>query len=260
MPLFDTHAHLDQEEFDADREDVVLAARAAGLCGVLAVGVTADSSEKVIELAQREDIVHAAVGIHPNHAALALPGDWDRVVALARQPQVVALGETGLDRYWDYTPFELQQDYFARHLALMQSTGLPVVIHSRDCDADLLPMLREARSRGPLHGIMHSFASTLETAEEALDLGLYVSFSGMLTYKKNDALRQVAAAIPADRLLVETDSPYLSPEPRRGKRNEPANVQYTAARLAEVRGLTPDELGELTSQNARRLFRLASPA
>lgn len=257
MQLFDTHAHLDQDEFADDREAILEAATAAGVVGMLAVGITAPSSAAGIELARQHATIHAAVGIHPNYASQAEPDDWDKVRQMAQAEHVVAIGETGLDRYWDFTPFELQQDYFDRHLRLMQETGLPIVIHSRDCDADLMPMLREARTRGPLRGIMHSFASTQEIADEALSLGLYVSFSGMVTYKKNDALRAVAASIPADRLLIETDSPYLSPQPKRGKRNEPANVQFTAKRLAEVRGMSGEDLALLTTANARTLFGLA---
>ncbi len=256
MQLFDTHAHLDQEEFGEDRVAVIDALSGAGVVGVLGVGITADSSAATVELAISHATVHAAVGIHPNYAAKAKADDWNRILAMVESEHVVAIGETGLDRYWDFTPFELQQDYFDRHLRLMQSTGLPIVIHSRDCDADLMPMLREARSRGPLTGILHSFASTQEVADEGLSLGLHISFSGMVTYKKNDALRSVAESIPAERILVETDSPYLSPEPRRGKRNEPANVQYTAARLAEVRGQSVEDFAALTTRNAQALFGL----
>jgi TatD DNase family protein len=258
MPtFFDTHAHLDQEEFAADRDDILRRARAAGVESILAIGISAASSAATVELAACHEGVYAAVGVHPNSAAQAEPGDWDRVTALLNSPKVVALGETGLDRYWDHTPFAVQQDYFDRHLRLSQQTGLPVVIHSRDCDEDILAMLREAARRGPLRGIMHSFSSSAETAAECLALGLHVSFSGMVTYKKNDALREVANTIPPDRLLIETDSPYLSPEPVRGiRRNEPAHVEHTAARLAGVLGQDLDELARRTTANARRLFGL----
>jgi TatD DNase family protein len=195
------------------------------------------------------------VGIHPNYAAQAQGGDWERVVELASSQRVVALGETGLDRHWGYTPFDVQQDYFDRHLRLSQQTGLPVVIHSRDCDDDILAMLREAARRGPLRGIMHSFSGNAATAAECLELGLHISFSGMVTYKKNDALREVAKTVLADRLLIETDSPYLSPEPVRSiRRNEPAHVAHTAARLAAALGESLDELAHKTSANARLLF------
>jgi TatD DNase family protein len=252
--LIDTHAHLDQEEFDADRDEVIGRAVAAGVDAIVAVGTTADTSAAAVALAATHSSVWAAVGIQPNYAAQALPGDWDRVVELAGRPKVVALGETGLDRYWDYSPLAVQEDYFDRHLRLSQERGLPFVVHTRDSDAEVLAMLRVARQRGPLRGVMHSFTGTAQTAAECVELGLSISFAGMLTFKKSHDLRQVAAGVPAERLLVETDSPYLSPHPLRGKRNEPAHLVHTAATLAEVRGLSLDELAELTTANARALF------
>jgi TatD DNase family protein len=255
--LFDTHTHLDQPEFDADRDDVVRRARdEAGVACILSVGITAESSRAACALAARYDGLYAAVGIQPNYAAQAAAGDWDRVLALLGTPGVVALGETGLDRYWDYTPFEVQQDYFDRHLRLAQQTGLPVVIHTRDCDDDVLTMLREAARRGPLRGVMHSFTGRAETAAECVGLGLYISFAGMVTYKKSDALRQVAAQVPSDRILIETDSPYLAPHPLRGRRNEPAYLVHTARVLAEVRGTSLEDFARQTTANALRLFGL----
>ena len=256
MPLVDTHAHLDQEEFDADRAAVIERAGQAGVEAIVAVGVTAASSAKVVEIAAAYPRVFAAVGIQPNYTAQADPGDWDLVVALASRPKVVALGETGLDRHWDYSPLAVQQDYFDRHLRLSQQLALPFVVHTRESDADVLAMLREARGRGPLAGVMHSFTGTAETAAECVALGLYISFAGMVTFKKSDALRAVAATIPGDRILVETDSPYLAPHPLRGRRNEPANVVHTATCLAEARGQSPSEFFDQTTANARRLFRL----
>ncbi len=188
--------------------------------------------------------------------AQAAPGDWDAVLALSRRPRVIALGETGLDRYWDYTPLDVQQDCFDRHLRLSQQTGLPFIVHTRESDADVLAMLREARLRGPLAGVMHSFTGGSETAAECLELGMYISFAGMVTFKKSDALRTVARTIPADRILIETDSPYLSPHPLRGKRNEPSHVLHTAECLARERGQTLDAFAAQTTANARRLFRL----
>ena len=148
----------------------------------------------------------------------------------------MGIGETGLDRYWKDVPFEMQQDYFDRHLRLSQERDLPLVIHTRECDADILAMLREAHSRGPLRGVMHSFTGAEETAAECVELGMYISFAGMVTFKKSDELRRIATTVPANRILVETDSPYLSPLPLRGKRNEPANVVHTARVVAEARG------------------------
>ena len=212
----------------------------------------------MLELAQQYEGVFASVGIHPNNAAEAQPGDWDRIVELAQNDRAVALGETGLDRYWHDTPFELQQDYFDRHLRLMQATELPVVIHMRDCQADVLAMLRDACTRGPLRGVMHSYTGDAAGAAECCELGLFISFAGMVTYKKSQDLRDVAAGVPADRILVETDSPYLSPEPLRGKRNEPANVVHTARVVAAARGMSYDDFAARTTANAQRLFNLPS--
>jgi TatD DNase family protein len=256
MQLFDTHAHLDQLEFDDDRIEMIARARRAGVTGILAVGITADTSRACVDLAASHEEVHAAVGIQPNYCGQASPGDWDRIVALVNEPGVVAIGETGLDRYWDYSPWPVQQDYFDRHIRLSQQRGLPFVVHSRQCDADILAMLREARLRGPLAGVMHSFTGDRATAAECLELGLYISFAGMVTFKKSSDLREVAATIPDDRILIETDSPYLAPHPLRGKRNEPANLVHTARGLAEARGQTMEQLAKLTTANARRWLRL----
>lgn len=252
---FDTHAHLDQDNFDTDRDAVVARARQAGVNNIIAIGVTAETSAACVALAAKYEGVHAAVGIQPNYVHEVHADEWDRIVALASQPGVVAIGETGLDRYWDDAPFSVQQDYFDRLLRLSPQTGLPFVVHMRDCEEDVLVMLREARGRGPLAGVMHSFTGTAEGAAECVELGLYISFAGMVTYKKSDELRQIAASIPADRLLIETDSPYLSPEPvRKIRRNEPAHVVHTAGCLAAVRGVTIEELAETTTANAWRLF------
>ena len=257
LRLFDTHCHLDDEQFDPDRDGVVARAHEAGLVGVVAVGTTACSSARCLELAKEYSIVSAAVGIQPNYVAEAGSGDWDRIVALTADDHVVAIGETGLDRYWDHAPFDLQRDFFDRHLKLSQQSGLPFVVHMRDCEADVLEMLQEARRRGPLAGVMHSFTGSVGMAEGCLGLGMYISFAGMVTYKKSLELREVASAIPPDRLLIETDAPYLSPHPKRGQRpNEPALIVHTARCLAELLSLPLDEFGELTTANARELFRV----
>ena len=255
MQLFDTHAHLNDEQFDQARDEVVARAIAAGVVGIVAVGISVETSEECVDLARRYELVHAAVGIQPNSCADAQTGNWDRIVALAGVSGVVALGETGLDRYWDYAPFDLQQDYFDRHLRLSQQLDLPFIVHMRDCEEDILKMLRDARQRGPLRGVMHSFTGTTEGAAESVALGLHVSFAGMVTYKKSDELRQVAKTVPDDRILIETDSPYLSPHPKRGQRpNEPALVLHTAECLAEVRGVSLAEFADQTTANALGLF------
>jgi len=255
--LFDTHTHLDQEEFDAIRDDVVERARAAGVMQIIAVGCTVASSRRCVELAAEYPGVHAAVGIQPNYVAEAEPGDWAEIKKLVTAPGVVAVGETGLDRHWDYAPFDLQQDYFDRHIRLAQQHDLPFVVHMRDCDDDILESLRVAAQNGPLRGIMHSFTGDAEMAAECIALGLHISFAGMLTFKKAESLRECAATIPDERLLIETDAPYLSPEPVRGKRpNEPAHVRHTAECLAQVRGISLQELAERTTRNAQELFKI----
>lgn len=257
MQLFDTHAHLDQPEFDDDRAEVIARARAVGVEQIVAIGISADTSQVCVAVAEEFDGVHAAVGMQPNYLSESQPGDWDRVEAMVRQPGVVAIGETGLDRYWDFTPFAMQQDYFDRHLRLSQQCGLPFIVHMRDCDDDILVMLREAHRRGPLCGVMHSFTGSREMAEECLAMGLYISFAGMVTYKKSDELRAIAAGVPDDRILVETDSPYLSPEPvRKIKRNEPAHVLHTVQCLAAVRDVSLESFARQTTANAQRLFRV----
>jgi TatD DNase family protein len=260
MSFLDSHAHLDQEEFAADLAAVIERAREARVEQMLAVGVTLASSRAAVELAERHEEIYAAVGIHPNSSIEAAAGDWTKIVELAAHPRVVALGETGLDRYWDYAPLAVQMDYFDRHLRLAQERNLPMVIHCRDAAEDLMPMLREAAGRGTLRGIVHAFSGDAPMAEECVALGLHVSFAGNVTYtnKKFEPLRSAALAVPADRLLIETDSPYLTPEPLRGrqKRNEPAYVVHTARRLAELRGVPLEELERQTTANARRLFGL----
>lgn len=253
--MIDTHAHLDQQTFKDDLQEVLNRATAAGVERTIAIGVTAESSRNCIELARTYQGVDAAIGIQPNDVAEAGPQDWQSILNLSEDPLVVALGETGLDRYWDHTPFDLQQDYFDRHLRLSQESGLPFIVHMRECEQDILVMLREARKRGPLRGVMHSFTGTAAGAAECIELGLQISFAGMVTYKKSDELRTVAATVPTERLLVETDSPYLSPVPvRKIRRNEPAHVAHTLACLAELHGVTVEDLDRQTTENAKRLF------
>jgi TatD DNase family protein len=252
--MIDTHCHLDQDEFRDDLDAVLERAHKAGVEAMVAVAVTAESSETIVRSLATRPSVYAAVGIHPNYTHQAIAGDWKRVVALVDEPRVVGLGETGLDKHWDYAPFPLQQDYFDRHLRLSQQTGLPFITHTRDCESDVMAMLEEARRRGPLTGVMHSFTGGPETAARCIELGLYISFAGMITFKKSDELRRTSATIPLDRLLIETDSPYLAPHPNRGKRNEPANVVLTAQAVAEARGLSPEEVDRATTANAKRLF------
>jgi TatD DNase family protein len=255
--LVDTHAHLDEERFEVDRGDVVARAVAAGVRRILTIATTAASSVASADLAAAYPGVFASAGIHPNYAGQAATSDWDLVLECLNRPKMRAVGETGLDRFHQFTAFSVQEDYFARHLECSRRLRLPIVIHSRDCDADMLRMLRaDFDKHGPLLGVMHSFASSAATSAACLEMGLYISFSGMLTYKKSDELRKVAAKVSADRLLVETDSPYLAPLPHRGKRNEPAFVVHTAQCLAEIQGIELGDMARVTTRNAERLFGL----
>lgn len=256
MQLFDTHCHLDEPAFDGDRDETLARARSTGVVGLLTIGTTAASSVAAADLASRHDDIFAAVGIQPNYVAEEKPGDWDRIVALASEPRVVAVGETGLDRYWDYTPFDAQVEAFDRHLELSRTTGKPFVVHCREAEADVVVQLRNAAVTGPLRGVMHSFCGDLATAEACLELGLFISFAGMVTFKRNDDLRAVAKVVPLDRILIETDAPYLAPMPHRGKRNEPGYVVHTATVLAEVHEMDVEEFAVLTTMNARRLLGL----
>lgn len=256
--LFDTHAHLDEDAFSQDVDEVIGRAIEFGVTTMLAVATTVESSRATIALAARVPCVFASVGIHPNYAAQVKPGDWEAIEELASSPKVVAIGETGLDRYWDHTPFDVQLDFFRRQIELAKRRDLPFIVHCREAEPDVVSVLREVAGAGQLKGIMHSFCGGRATLDAALELGLHISFAGMLTFKKNAELRELAKTVPLDRLLVETDSPYLAPQPQRGKRNEPAFVRYTAECLAELHGKTLDEMAAITTANARRLFGLSS--
>ncbi len=259
IELIDTHAHLDDERFGEDLPAVLERAAAAGVVRVVTIATTAASSRACAGLAGRHPALAATVGIQPNHVAEVGPTAWDEVVRLVTQAGVVGVGETGLDRHWDYTPFPQQEDYFARHLELARRHGLAVIIHCREAEADVVRMLRADHERhGPVRGIMHSFTGDATTARACVAMGLHVSFAGMVTYKNAEALRRVAAEVPADRLLIETDSPYLAPVPMRGRRNEPAFVAHTAACLAAVRNVAVAELAGQTTRNARQLFGLTA--
>jgi TatD DNase family protein len=255
--LVDTHAHLTDRRLRADLTGVLDRAVTAGVVQIVAIGTTAETSAEAVELAQGHSGIFAAVGIHPNDAAGACEDDWAKISDLVVRSGVVAVGETGLDRYWKDTPFAQQQVWFDRHLNLAFERDLPIVIHCRDCQQDILTQLIGLKRS--VRGIMHAFTGNWDEAQAYLDLGLHLSFAGMVTFtnKALDSLREVAARMPLDRLLVETDSPYLSPHPYRGQSNEPARVAVTAARIAELRGLAAAELAEITTANARLLFGLA---
>ncbi|QDT37184.1 TatD family hydrolase [Stratiformator vulcanicus] len=256
MPFVDTHCHLDEHAFDEDRESAIERAREAGVAAMLSIGINAKTSANAVELATQHDDIYAVVGIQPNYVSQAEDGDWERVLELAGHEKVVGIGETGLDRYWDYAPIEEQSKWFYKHIELAQELKKPFIVHCREAEADVVEHLNNAAGGGSLTGVMHSFCGDQQTADACLKLGMHISFAGMLTFKKNQDLRAVAATIPHERLLVETDSPYLSPEPNRGKRNEPANVVHTCRVLGEQVGLDIEEMAAVTTKNAAELFGL----
>jgi TatD DNase family protein len=254
MHLFDSHCHLDPMRWGAELSEVIARARVAGVAGITVIGTRAADSEAAAELAAREPGFFAAAGLHPNDVAEAEPGEWDRIERLAESGRVAAIGETGLDWYRTTAPPDLQREFFDRHLRLAQRLALPVVIHTRESIDDVLAMVREALHRGPLAAVLHSFTGTADQAAEALAMGCHLGFAGMVTFRSSAALREVAKTVPLDRLLVETDSPFLSPEPLRGRRNEPANVVHTARCLALARGEDLAMFAAATTANARRVF------
>lgn len=255
MKLFDTHAHLNDEQLLPQLDSILESAAEAGLVGMTAIGIDLATSEACYQLACQHSPIVAAVGIHPNECHKADQEHWATIRQLAETDQVVAIGETGLDRYWDFCPIETQRVWFQKHIELSFALAKPLVIHMRDCEQDILAMLKQHQQAGHIHGIMHSFTGTRETAKQCLDWGMYISFAGMVTFKKSDELRKVAATIPLDRILIETDSPYLSPHPHRGKRpNHPAMVQHTAACLAQVFDMPVEAFAAATTSNAQRVF------
>jgi TatD DNase family protein len=254
--LVDSHCHLDYFNQPGECAQVIARAVAAGVSEMVTIGVTFAQSKQAIEIAEKFANVWTCVGVHPNHAADVLPVVTPAALAeLARHPKVIGIGESGLDYFYDKAPKEIQAENFRANIRAAQMAGVPLCIHARDADADIVRILREERARGGEFAfLLHCFSSSRALAEAALDMGGYISFSGMLTFPKAPEIRDIAQDVPEDRLLVETDSPYLAPVPFRGKRNEPAYTVYTAARLAEIKGMTPEALAERTTRNFKTLF------
>lgn len=252
--LVDHHCHLDFPDFAPERDAVVARAVAAGVKGMVTISTRIRRFGEIRAIAEAYPNVFCSVGTHPHQAHEELDIPVSEIVALSQHPKVVAIGEAGLDYFYDNSPREAQAQGFLKHIAAAQETGLPLVIHARDADDDTARILETEMAKKPFKAVLHCFTGGQDLATRAVALGLYVSFSGVLTYKKSEALREVAATVPLDRLLVETDSPFLAPNKYRGKRNEPAYVVYTAAELARVKGVSADEIATITTDNFFRLY------
>jgi TatD DNase family protein len=253
--LIDSHCHLDFPDFAQELDAVVARARAAGVRRMVTICTRLSKFAQVLAVAERFEDVCCTVGVHPHEAANEPGEDTARLVETARNPKVVGIGETGLDYYYNRSPRDRQEASFRAHIAAARETGLPLIVHTRDADDDMARILTEETGKGPFPGVLHCFSSSRQLAEKAVELGLYISLSGIVTFKNADDLRATAKAVPLDRLLVETDAPFLAPMPMRGKRNEPAFVAHTAAKVAESRGM---ELGAFVARTGENFFRLFS--
>lgn len=253
--LVDSHCHLDFPDFAEDRDAVIARAHQAGVGLMVTISTRVTRFSEIKAIADAYPNVFCTVGTHPHNAGEETEITTEQLVDLADHPKVVGIGEAGLDYFYDKAPRDLQAQGFRRHIAAARQTGLPLVIHARDADADMAAILEEESAKGAFPFILHCFSSGPELARKGVELGGYVSFSGILTFKKSEELREIAREVPADRLLVETDAPYLAPVPKRGKTNEPAYVAHTANVLAQVREMEPEALAELTTGNFFRLFR-----
>jgi TatD DNase family protein len=252
--LIDSHCHLDFPELAGDEMGVLARARTAGVAGMLTIGTRLDQFERVRAIAERHGNVWCSVGVHPHEAKEEGQRTPDRLIAATRHPKVVGIGETGLDFYYEHSPRDEQIESFRAHIAASRQTGLPLIVHTRDADRETIDVLEEEAAKGTFPGLIHCFSSGAEVARRALALGFYISISGIVTFKAAERLRDVVREIPLDRLLVETDSPYLAPVPKRGKTNEPAYVTHTAAKVAELKSMDIAELETATTTNFFRLF------
>ena len=252
--LVDSHCHLDFPDFAEDFDGMLARAAEAGVGVMQTICTRLGKFPEVLALARAHDNLYCSVGVHPHNVASEDAATPDMLIAHARADEVIGIGETGLDYYYDHAPRALQRESFRSHAAAARETGLPLIVHTRDADADTLEILADEIGNGAFKGLIHCFSTSRELAEKAVDLGLYISVAGIVTFNKADALREALVGVPLERLLVETDAPYLAPVPMRGKRNEPAFVAHTAARLAEVKGVTPAALAQATTDNFFTLF------
>lgn len=251
--LIDTHAHINATQFESDLEEVIARAKDEGVSTIVVVGFDRATITKAMELIEIYDNIYATIGWHPVDAIDMTDEDLEWIEGLASHPKVVAIGEMGLDYYWDKSPKNIQKEVFRKQIALAKKVKLPIVIHNRDATADVVEILKE-EGASEVGGIMHCFTGSYEVAKQCMDMNFYISFGGPVTFKNAKVPKEVATKIPLDRLLVETDCPYLTPHPFRGKRNEPSYVKLVAEQIAELKGITFEELAQQTSDNARKLF------
>jgi TatD DNase family protein len=257
----DSHAHIEMDDFNQDRDEVIQRARDAGIDLIVDIGdgdVSHDSHAAALKIAERYSFVFTTVGVHPHEARLLDDTLYSRLAEMAQHPKVIAIGEVGLDYHYDHSPREVQRQAFRKQIRLALLRELPIVIHTREAEQDTIAIIREQWAGSAKPGVIHCFTATRWLADAAVELGFYISFSGVLTFKNARGIRETAAAVPLDRILIETDCPFLAPEPYRGRRNEPAYVVETARRLAELRGLTAEEIGRITSDNFMRAFGMDS--
>jgi TatD DNase family protein len=257
--LVDSHCHLDFPDFAPDLDAIVARAAAADIARLVSISTRVRRFDQLLAIVERFANVYGSIGTHPHHAHEELDVMVEDLVERSRHPKVVAIGEAGLDYHYDFSPRDAQEIGFRRHIAAARATGLPLVVHAREADADVGRILEEESGEGAFSAVLHCFTAGRDLAMRAIDLGFYVGFTGILTFKKSDELRAIAAEMPADRILVETDAPYLAPGKFRGKRNEPAYVTETARTLAATRGVTFDEIARQTTENFFRLFRKVPP-
>ncbi|NQX64125.1 TatD family hydrolase [Paenibacillus qinlingensis] len=253
--LTDSHTHLNAEQFKEDQDEVIKRALEAGVTRIVNVGFNRETIPSSIELAEKYDWIYSTVGWHPVDAIDMMPGDLEWIESLCQHEKVVAIGEIGLDYYWDKSPKDVQQRVFREQIRLARKLGMPIVIHNRDAHQDILTILKEEKA-AEVGGIMHCFSGSWETAKQCLDMNFHISFGGPVTFKNAVQPKEVLAKVPLDRLLIETDAPYLTPHPFRGKRNETGYVRLVAETAAEIRGMTLEEIAEITTNNAIRLLGL----
>ena len=251
--LFDSHAHLDDHKFDSDRDEIIAALEKSGISYVVNIGADVQSSENSVALAEKYDFIYAAVGVHPYDAEIVDDALAEKLKAMAQNKKVVAIGESGLDYHYEDADREIQKNAFIKHIKLADELDLPVIVHNRDSHKDMMDILAEHK---PKNAIIHCYSGSAEMAKELVKMGYYISFSGTVTFKNAVKVQQAAEVVPLDKMLIETDCPYLCPEPERGRRNDPSKIRFTAQKLAEIKGVTFEEIAKITMENAKHVYKI----